>query len=392
MGSLLDIDAIPSDPVAMTEQWLSSREPRPCNHARENAALLALADEMAQRPDNVLNLLCELVLEVCGADSAGVSLLDGDNDQFVWPAVAGAWAPFVNGAMPRSASPCGKVLEHDQILIFRDVIAQFPAAAQAQPEIDEIMLAPFHREGVPIGTVWAISHTPGQQFDSEDRRVLANIARFAAAAYQMAGAQQSARLAQKQLSITNRELGHRLKNMLSMVMAVVGQTLKRQQDQSQVKVLQRRLEALGAAQNVLIDQETSSASIQAIAQSVVGVLGQSERVGIEGPPLTLGPRSALGCSLIVHELCTNAIKYGALSKERGRVALSWAVSEGAKESALVLQWQESGGPKVTKPRRSGLGTRLISMGLLGAGETRIDYDPYGLRVELTASLHEATTL
>ena len=254
------------------------------------------------------------------------------------------------------------------------------------------MLAPFHREGVPIGTVWAISHTPGQQFDSEDRRVLANIARFAAAAYQMAGAQQSARLAQKQLSITNRELGHRLKNMLSMVMAVVGQTLKRQQDQSQVKVLQRRLEALGAAQNVLIDQETSSASIQAIAQSVVGVLGQSERVGIEGPPLTLGPRSALGCSLIVHELCTNAIKYGALSKERGRVALSWAVSEGAKESALVLQWQESGGPKVTKPRRSGLGTRLISMGLLGAGETRIDYDPYGLRVELTASLHEATTL
>ena len=138
MGSLLDIDAIPSDPVAMTEQWLSSREPRPCNHARENAALLALADEMAQRPDNVLNLLCELVLEVCGADSAGVSLLDGDNDQFVWPAVAGAWAPFVNGAMPRSASPCGKVLEHDQILIFRDVIVSGRGAGPARNRRDHV--------------------------------------------------------------------------------------------------------------------------------------------------------------------------------------------------------------------------------------------------------------
>ena len=97
----MNIDAELSDPVRMTEQWLSSREPRASDHARENAALLALADEMARRPDNVLNLLCELVLETCGADSAGVSLLDRKADQFVWPAVAGAWAPFVNGAMPR---------------------------------------------------------------------------------------------------------------------------------------------------------------------------------------------------------------------------------------------------------------------------------------------------
>ena len=376
----------------MTEQWLSSREPRASDHARENAALLALADEMARRPDNVLNLLCELILETCGADSAGVSLLDRKTDQFVWPAVAGAWAPFVNGAMPRSASPCGKVLEHDQILIFRDIVAQFPAAAQAQPEIDEIMLAPFHRDGVPIGTVWAISHSPGRQFDSEDRRVLGNLARFAAAAYQMAAAQQSARASQNQLSIANRELGHRLKNMLSMVMAVVGQTLKRQDDQSQVKVLHRRLEALGAAHNVLIDQESSAASVRAIATGVLGVLGQAERVSVEGPPLTLGPRSALGCSLILHELCTNALKYGGLSNDKGRVDLSWTLRDEAPEPMLVLRWQESGGPTVAEPEGPGLGTRLISMGLLGSGQTLIDYDPNGLRVELTASLHEATTL
>jgi PAS domain S-box-containing protein len=166
---------------------------------RENAALLALADEMAQRPDNVLNLLCELILQTCGADSAGVSLLREETDEFVWPAVAGAWAPFVNGSMPRSASPCGKVIEYDEVLIFRDVIAQFPATGQATPDIEEIMLAPFHRDGAPIGTVWAISHDPLREFDAEDRRVLTSLARFAAAAYQTFSAHQSARQSRERL-------------------------------------------------------------------------------------------------------------------------------------------------------------------------------------------------
>ncbi len=187
------------DPVLLTRQRLSSRPPRPSDPVRENAALLALADEMAQRPDTVLDLLCELILQTCRADSAGVSLLREETDEFVWPAVAGAWAPFVNGSMPRSASPCGKVVEHDEVLIFRDVLAQFPATGQATPDIEEIMLAPFHRNGAPIGTVWAISHDPSREFDAEDRRVLTSLARFAAAAYQTTSAHQSARQSQERL-------------------------------------------------------------------------------------------------------------------------------------------------------------------------------------------------
>ena len=89
------------DPVLRTRQWLSSRASRPTDPARENQALLALADELAQRPDNVLTLLCDLILETCRADSAGVSLLRDETDDFYWPAVAGAWAPFAHGCMPR---------------------------------------------------------------------------------------------------------------------------------------------------------------------------------------------------------------------------------------------------------------------------------------------------
>lgn len=187
------------NPVLLTQQRLSSRPSRPCDPARENAALIALADEMAQRPDNVLNLLCELILENCSAESAGVSLLREDTDEFFWPAVAGAWAPFVNGSMPRFASPCGEVVDCDEVLIFRDVLAQFPATGQATPDIEEIMLAPFHRDGAPIGTVWAISHDPSRKFDAEDRRVLTSLARFAAAAHQTISAHQTARQSRESL-------------------------------------------------------------------------------------------------------------------------------------------------------------------------------------------------
>lgn len=188
------------DPALLTRQRLSSRPQRPADPARENAALIALADEMAQRPDNVLKLLCELILQICTADSAGVSLLREEADEFVWPAVAGAWAPFVHGSMPRSASPCGKVVEYDQLLIFRDALTQFPATGQATPAIEEILLAPFHHDGAPIGTVWAISHDPSREFDAEDGRILISLARFAAAAYQTISAHRSARQSQESLN------------------------------------------------------------------------------------------------------------------------------------------------------------------------------------------------
>jgi len=188
------------DPVLRTRQWLSSRATRLSDPARENQALLALADEMAQRPDNVLTLLCQLILKSCRADSAGISLLREETDDFFWPAVAGAWAPFVLGSMPRSASPCGKVIDHDAVLIFRDVPAQFPATRQATPDIAEILLAPFHRNGVPIGTVWAVIHDPERVFDAEDQRVLTSLARFAAAVYQTTGAHQTARQSRESLN------------------------------------------------------------------------------------------------------------------------------------------------------------------------------------------------
>ena len=194
----------PKNIVAATEALLASRPCRPTDHGAEAAALLRLADEMAQSPDNVLPLLSELILDVCRAESAGVSLLKGPEEgaDFFWPAISGAWAPYVGGGMPREASPCGVVLRNDAVVMYHDVEKHFPAAAGATPLIREILLAPFHKDGKPVGTVWAILHSEDRGFDGEDRRQLISLARFASATYQHITVEASAREAQQRLNLT----------------------------------------------------------------------------------------------------------------------------------------------------------------------------------------------
>lgn len=376
-----------ADILISTEAHLSSRPARSPDHHAESRALSRLAEEMTNCPDRVLTSLCEQVMAVCGAESAGVSLFDEKGD-FHWPAVTGAWAPFQGGGMPRLASPCGVVIECDAPLLFHDVEQQFPAAAAATPRIEEILLAPFRVDGKPQGTVWAIVHSDAKRFDREDLRLLNSLARFASAAYQMSEVGKAATDARAQLSLVNHELSHRLKNMLTMVMAVASQTLKDVTEQDAVEAFQARLQALGSAHDILLDQTWAAAPIDVIAERIIGQLGETGRTDLNGPAITLGPRSALSLSLILHELGTNAVKYGAFSAPSGRVTFSWGVSEGS-EPLIKADWREHGGPEVAVPSRRGFGTRLISMGLIGAGGVKLSYDPQGFSASFEAPLRLA---
>ncbi len=112
-----------------------------------------------------------------------------------------------------------------------------------------------------------------------------------------------------------------------------------------------------------------------------------ERFRIEGPSLALAPQATLSLSLLLHELTTNAVKYGALSVEGGSVGLSWRIEDGA-EKAVVLTWQEQGGPPATAPTRRGFGARLIQTGLVGTRDTRLDYSLTGLDAEFRAPMSQ----
>lgn len=153
------------------------------DYAAENALLLWLADELAHTPERIFDKLAEAAMQLTGAASAGISLLDPANARFVWPAVAGAWAPHAGGEMPRGFSPCGVVLDRDQSLLFRQPERHFDYLAPVTPAIHEGLLVPFDIDGRAMGTVWSIHHDDDRHFDREDERVMTSLSRFTAAAY-----------------------------------------------------------------------------------------------------------------------------------------------------------------------------------------------------------------
>ncbi|MBX9585410.1 MAG: PAS domain S-box protein, partial [Gemmataceae bacterium] len=134
--------------------------------------------------------LVDLVLDLCRAGSAGISILepaDGPG-RFRWPAVAGAWAAQAGGPLPRDASPCGVVIDRDAPLLFVHPERHLAYPVAVDPPFAETLLVPFHVGGRPVGTVCAIAHAPDRRFDAEDLRLLTSLSRFAAAGYQTVAA------------------------------------------------------------------------------------------------------------------------------------------------------------------------------------------------------------
>ncbi len=193
----------------------------------------------------------------------------------------------------------------------------------------------------------------------------------------------------------NNELAHRMKNTLAVVSAIVSQTLRDAPDVESGRLATiARIRALSAANDVVMTGHRNAATIRSIVEGAAAVHDQGRRIMFDGPDLTIGARSALSLSLIVHELATNAGKYGALSVPEGRVKLAWSVEQdgGSGAPMLSFHWAESGGPPVRRPKSRGFGTELLEMGLAdsGAGRVRIDYAVTGVQCHLTAPLAEVT--
>ncbi|MDP4004109.1 PAS domain-containing protein [Methylobacterium sp. NEAU K] len=189
----------------------------------------------------------------------------------------------------------------------------------------------------------------------------------------------------------SQELSHRLKNTLAMVQAIASQTLRGAADiESARDALIQRLLALGKAHDILLAGNAEQAGMEAVIRGALALHDNARagRLRIEGPALDIGPKAALALALMVHELATNAAKYGALTAEMGNVTVTWRIEAAEDEPQVRLTWSESGGPPVLRPTRKGFGTRLIERVLAGtvAGEVALDYRQTGLHCELTAPL------
>jgi PAS domain S-box-containing protein len=180
------------------------------------------------------------------------------------------------------------------------------------------------------------------------------------------------------------ELNHRVKNTLTTIQAITWQTLRVARDlPSASEALDRRIRSMAQAHDLLTSRAWTGANLTDVVTRALEAFPPTQ-VKMSGAAIDVSPKHALSLSLALHELATNATKYGALSRPEGRVGVQWDLKEGI----LQLNWEESGGPPVAPPIQKGFGSRLLEELVvrdLGGGIT-LDYDAAGVRCSVTVAL------
>lgn len=185
------------------------------------------------------------------------------------------------------------------------------------------------------------------------------------------------------------ELNHRVKNTLAVLQSIATQTF-RSASRAERDKFEGRLGALAEAHNLLSQEKWQGAELREVIARVLQpyLLNNPERVRMSGPQVPLSPRLAVVLSMIVHEIATNAAKYGALSNDTGTVAVDWEILKESNGRKLRLVWTEAGGPPVTAPVQRGFGSRLIERSTrdqLG-GEATVDFLPRGVVYTVSCAL------
>ena len=337
-------------------------------------------------PEQDFDDIVHIASQLCNAPIALVSLVETDRQWFK----AKVGVPMHE--TPISQSVCSLGLCQHDLLIIPDLTAdprtvdntlvtgveglRFYAGAP--------LIAP---RGEVVGMLCVIDTVPRPAgLTAEQKLVLAALARQVIVQLELRQAIVRRNEIDAERRLLNEELSHRLKNTLAMVQGIANQTLKNVTDRKPVEAFESRLLALSSAHDVLLQDNWSSARMMKVIEGGVELHGDRDRFMIDGPELTLGPRGALSTSMLLHELGTNAVKYGALSVEQGKVAVNWALEETGTEPMLVLEWREQGGPPATPPAERGFGSKLIGMGLAGARQVTEDYGNEGYSVTFRSRL------
>ncbi|HZV05960.1 MAG TPA: HWE histidine kinase domain-containing protein [Gemmataceae bacterium] len=263
---------------------------------------------------------------------------------------------------------------------------------EADVSLPECLLVPLSiGTDEPIGTIWIVSEGIGH-FNEGHSHTLTDIAAIAGIALHIKRSEEHLRSALDEQKILAREMGHRLKNLFTMVHGMVPVAARRSSTTEELaRRLLARLNALSEANALVrpaLDVDAKEARAAELGDLISAVLRPYEHgsITLEGPPITLTQRGTNVVALILYELATNASKYGALSMDAGRLSVAWS-SEGG---LLTVNWVETGGPPVTAaPGNAGFGTSLVAR-TVGhyKGAATYHWRPTGL--ELTITLPEGS--
>ncbi len=195
------------------------------------------------------------------------------------------------------------------------------------------------------------------------------------------------RRAEERMSLLVAELSHRVKNTLATVAAIARLTLRQSPDLKTFDLaFSRRLEAMSRAHSLIFEANWGETELRAVVEQALNPFRKpgEPSILIEGEDLKLSPKAALALTLMLHELATNAAKYGALSDAGGRVDVRWSLQP-TEHPAIQLHWSEHDGPPVTPPTRKGFGHTLIERSVRYEldGSARLSFPPSGMQADIS---------
>jgi two-component sensor histidine kinase len=392
----------PAD-LYITPQLSARGARRQPDYLREKKAIQELAGRMVHEPEQMLPRFVDLAMELTGGVSAGLSLLEElpAPAVFRWRYLRGVLAPFENATTPRNYSPCGITLDQNGPVLSLHPERFYDWIADANIEVPEVLLVPLYLDGAePMGTLWIVSAREGH-FGSDDARIATELASFVGMALKMLRTEQRLQAALAEQEMLTKEMNHRVKNLFAVSESMVRMTMRSEATKEEMgKSLIGRFHALASAHAMIrrsFSPEGAPPKALDLGEMVRTIVepherflkGGRSRFEVQGPSVVCGEHALNGAALMFHELATNAVKYGALATDAGRISITWA----ATDSELVFDWRESGGPGITgEPQMAGFGSKLLNDTIKHQFGGSLDHSwhPEGLKVRVSIPLDRLT--
>lgn len=336
----------------------------------------------ARSHETIIDITRRAARDIAGSMGVAIVLRDGDFCHYI---AEDSEAPLWTGQkFPLTACVSGWAMLNRQQVVIRDIYAdeRVPHDAYRPTGIHSLIMTPVG-EPAPFGALGVYWRDVRDASDDE-------ISAMAALASCMATSLQNidlmgslqAELDHKRLLV--HELNHRVKNTMAIVQSLSAQTLRADRPTATARAdFDSRLMALAGAHVLMTEAEWRSVPLRELVVRTIQPFAQGSgaaRFELNGPDVTLPPKTAVAFALAVHELCTNAAKYGALGVPAGRIRIDWMLAEAFSGPRLHLTWRERGGPPVTPPATRGFGARLLERGLSSElkGDVRLSFPPEGL--------------
>jgi two-component sensor histidine kinase len=352
-----------ADVTITPELWI--RKSHAPNIVAEEAAMRRLAETMATDPSKTFQTCVDLALELCHADTCGISVrerTDAGEDIFRWIAIAGQLKQHLHGTTPRYFSPCGICVDSNAPLLMRRPELAYKYL-DVGPPFHDVLLIPLTEHGSKLeGTIWIVAHNPARRFDGEDARVMQRLAVFTATALHLAMAAEKWKAEASKQELLFRELDHRVMNTLMITAGLLRHQLDDIAEPAAREAMERasgRVLAMGRVHQIGAHAATGNLAemIKTVCSDLVGPDPRFV-LKLETEPVDAPADKAAVVALIVNELVTNAVKHAFRDRTGGTVSVSLR----RKNGNATLSVTDDGAPLAVNGKSStdGIGLSLVA--------------------------------